>query len=567
MSITIPTKVSELVKLTWSDFEPAFKKLEKTTLTASNVEAWLSEWSRAAEAADEMSQRLYVARTVNTADEVADMGFNDFMDNIYPQLMEANQKLKEKLITSKLEPKGFEIPLRNMHAEFELFRSENLPLLAEEQKFNTQYDKIIGAQAVQWEGQEMTVTQLRPVYFEDDRSRREKAFRTVATRQLADRQVINENWQNVLALRLKIARNAGEPDYRAWKWQDMLRFDYTPEDSKKFQIAIEKAVVPVAKRLYEKRRKRLDLDTLRPWDLDVDPLKRPALHPYKTVEELKSTTSRMYHSVDETLGKNLDYMISHDLMDLENRKNKAPGAYCTNYNLIRKPFIFHNAVGIHDDVQTILHEGGHAMHVFESASLPYVQQLQVPMEFAEVASMAMELLASPYLEKEKGGFYSKKEAAQALGEHLERTINFWPYMAVVDAFQHWVYENPQKALDPANCDTAWGKLWDRFMVGVDWSGLDDYKVTGWQRKLHIHQIPFYYVEYGLAQLGAAQIWVNALKDQKKAVADYRHALSLGSTVTLPELYKAAGVRLAFDAETLDAMVNLMEQKIEELEKV
>jgi len=207
------------------------------------------------------------------------------------------------------------------------------------------------------------------------------------------------------------------------------------------------------------------------------------------------------------------------------------------------------------------------MHVFESASLPYVQQLQVPMEFAEVASMAMELLASPYLEKEKGGFYSKKEAAQALGEHLERTINFWPYMAVVDAFQHWVYENPQKALVPANCDASWGKLWDRFMVGVDWSGLDTYKVTGWQRKLHIHQIPFYYVEYGLAQLGAVQIWANALKDQKKAVADYRYALSLGSTVTLPELYKAAGVRLAFDAETLGAMVNLMEQKIKELEKV
>lgn len=567
MSITIPTKVDELVALTWIDFEPAFHDLEQTALTAGNIESWLSAWSRATEAVEELKERLYVAKAVNTVDEIAEKGFNDYMEHIYPRYMESSQKLKEKLLENGLKPKGFEIPLRNIRAEFELFRSVNLPLLAEEQKFNTQYDKIIGAQSVPWDGQEVTVTQLRPVYFEEDRNRREKALRTAATRQLADRQAINENWRRVLALRMQIAKNAGKPDYRAWKWQEMLRFDYTPEDSKSFQDAIEKSVVPVAARLYEKRRQRLGVDTLRPWDLDVDPLKRPALRPYQTVDELKATTSRIYHAVDETLGRHLDYMITHDLMDLENRHNKAPGAFCTTYSQIRKPFIFHNAVGIHDDVQTMLHEGGHAMHVFECEALPYFQQLNPPMEFAEVASMGMELLASPYLEKEKGGFYSKKEAAQALGELLERNINFWPYMAVVDAFQHWVYENPQKALEPANCDAAWGGYWDRFMVGVDWSGLEDYKVTGWQRKPHIHQVPFYYVEYGLAQLGAAQIWSNALKNQASAVANYRHALSLGTTVTLPELYKAAGARLAFDAGTLGEMVSLIEKKIIELEQV
>lgn len=567
MTVKIPTQVNELVKFSWADFKPDFEKLEKSNLSPSTVVDWLLEWTRAAEALDELSQRLYVARTVNTIDEVAEKGYSNFMENIYPHWMEESQKLKIKLIDSKLEPKGLEVPLRNLRTEIKLFRSENLHLQAEEQNFNTTYDKIVGKQTVQWEGEEKTVTQLRPVYFEADRSRREKAFRMVAARQLADRQAINENWKNVLALRLKIARNAGDPSYRSWKWQELLRFDYTPEDSKNFQKAIEKAVVPVALRLYQKRQKRLGLDVLRPWDLDVDPLQRPALHPYKTIQELKDATSRMYHAVDETLGKNLDYMISHDLMDLENRNNKAPGAYCTMYGQIRKPFIFHNAVGIHDDVQTMLHEGGHAMHVFESASLPYYQQFQVPMEFNEVASMGMELLASPYLEKEKGGYYTKKEAAQALGEHLERAINFWPYMAVVDSFQHWVYENPELALDPANCDAFWTSQWDRFMVGIDCSGLDDYKMTGWQRKPHIHQVPFYYIEYGLAQLGAVQIWANALKDQKKAVADYRHALSLGGTVTLPELYKAAGARLAFDAETLGEMVELMERKIEELEKV
>lgn len=284
---------------------------------------------------------------------------------------------------------------------------------------------------------------------------------------MKDREAINENWTQALALRLRIAKNADLPDYRAWKWRELGRFDYTPADCKKFQKSILKAVVPVAQKLYEKRRKLLGVETLRPWDLNVDPWNRPALHPYKTTDDLKSTISRIYHAVDEVLGKNMDYLIENNLMDLENRKNKAPGAYCTSFNLIRKPFVFLNAVGIHDDVQTMLHEGGHAMHVFATAHLPYVQQLQVPMEFAEVASMGMELLASPYLEKDKGGFHTKKGAAQALGELLEQNIYFWAYMAVVDSFQHWVYENPDRALDPANCDVEWSRQWDRFMVGVD----------------------------------------------------------------------------------------------------
>lgn len=567
MPLKIPAKVSELVKISWKDFETDFQKLEHTSLNSKTIEKWLDSWTQAAEGLDELSQRLYVAKTVNTADEAAEKGFQNFMVNIYPHWMETSQNLKEKLLNSGVKPKGFDIPLRNIRAEFKLFRAENLPLLADEQNFNTTYDKIVGSQTILWEGEEKTVTQLRPVYFETDRSRREKAFRAVMTRQLSDREAINQNWKNVLALRLKIAANTGDPSYRSWKWQELLRFDYTPEDSKNFQKAIERAVVPAAKKLYEKRCARLGLDTLRPWDLDVDPLKRPALKPYQTVDELKKTTVGIFKSVHPELGKDLAYITAHDLMDLENRKNKAPGAYCTMYGQIRKPFIFHNAVGIHDDVQTMLHEGGHAMHVFESAPLRWYQQLNVPMEFAEVASMGMELLASPYLEKAKGGFYNKKETAQAVGEHLERAINFWPYMAVVDGFQHWVYENPEGALDAHNCDSTWGGLWDRFMVGIDWSGLEDYKVTGWQRKPHIHQVPFYYVEYGLAQLGAVQIWANALKDQKKAVADYRHALSLGGTVTLPELYQAAGARLAFDAETLGAMVDLMVEKIEELEKI
>jgi oligoendopeptidase F len=247
-----------------------------------------------------------------------------------------------------------------------------------------------------------------------------------------------------------------------------------------------------------------------------------------------------------------------------NRKNKASGAYCTSYSFIHSPFIFANSVGIHDDVQTLLHEGGHSIHDFETFALPYFQQRHAPTEFAEVASMGMEDLASLYLAKSKGGFYSDRDAARAMLDNLDTNLRFWPYMAMVDSFQHWVYENPEKSIDPANCDACWADQEKRFRPHLDWSGYEDVMKTGWQRKDHIHSSPFYYIEYGLAQLGATQIWRNALSDQAKAVQNYRRALQLGCTVPLPDLFSAAGAQLDFGTETLGGLVSLMESKMEEL---
>jgi oligoendopeptidase F len=417
-----------------------------------------------------------------------------------------------------------------------------------------------------WEGQELTITQLYPVFQEIDREKRERAWRLSAERQLADRQAIGELWGRMLTLRSRIAKNADLPDYRAYRWSELLRFDYTKEDCYSFHRAIEQVVVPAARALYEKRRQRLGLKSLRPWDLDVDPFSRPPLRPYQTIEELESKTSAIFHQVDPQLGAYFDRMRSEKLLDLDNRKGKAPGAYCTAYEAAEVPFIFANSVGLHDDVQTLLHEGGHAFHVFESVHLAH-QQIEVPLEFCEVASMGMELLAAPYLTTDRGGFYTADEAARARIETLEFNLRFWPYMAVVDAFQQWVYDNPTKSSDPATCDSQWAELWDRFMIGVDWSGLEDEKVTGWQRKLHIHTVPMYYVEYGLAQLGAVQVWRNALGDQAGAVAAYRRALSLGGTVTLPQMFAAAGAKFAFDEEILGQAVDLIMKTIAELEQV
>jgi oligoendopeptidase F len=567
MSDQLPLTAQEFMSWGWDQIEPFFQELEASRLDDDHLEAWLLGWTRLANLIQEAYARLYVATTVNTNDAGAEGRFQAFLDDILTPARASEQKLKEKLLQSGLKPAGFDIQLRNMQTEADLFREENLPLLSEEQKLNTHYDQIIGAQTVPWGGKELTILQLVPILQDTDREKRERAWRLGAERQLADRKAINELWAELLAVRLKIAANAGMPDYRAYRWHEMLRFDYHPQDCLAFHQAIEAVVVPAAERIYEKRRKQLGVERLRPWDLDVDPLGRPPLRPFQSIDELEAGAQRIFNWVDAQLGAYFQTMRQESLLDLDNRKGKAPGGYCIEYPVARRPFIFANSVGLHNDVQTLLHEGGHAFHAFESSHLPYNQQLQVPSEFAEVASMGMELLAAPYLGKSQGGFYSEADAARARIEHLETSICFWPYMAVVDAFQHWVYRHPQQSVHPDQCDAQWGSLWQRFMRGQDWSGLDAEMVTGWQRKLHIHQIPFYYVEYGLAQMGAMQVWRNALQDQGAAVKAYRQALSLGSTVSIPELYRTAGAKFTFDARTLGELVHLAEETIQRLEAV
>ena len=562
----IPADPQIWMKWTWKDFEPYDAELASTELSADNLEEWLQAWSSFAETVDEVYNRLYAAITANTADAQIKERYDAFLDHIYPAALQSEQNLKKKLLESRLEPAGFEVTLRNMRAEADLFREANLPLLSEEQKLNSEFDKIVGAETVEWEGKELTLTQLLPIYNETDRTRREKAWRLSLGRQLADREAINRLWVQLLDLRLKLAGNAGKPNYRAYRWQNLLRFDYTPEDCLRFHKAIEEAVVPAASRIYARRRQRLGVENLRPWDLNVDPMGRAPLAPYKDPQELITKTGHVFDHVDPVLGEHFRTMVAGGLLDVENRKNKAPGAYCTTFARSRLPYIHLNAVGIHLDVATMLHESGHAFHVFETNTLPYFHQRATTAEFAEVASMGMELLASPYLDERAGGFYSPADTSRARIEQLESIILFWPYMAVVDAFQHWVYMHPADAHDSHACDARWAELWRRFMPGVDWSGLEEFMETGWHRKLHIHTAPFYYVEYGLAELGAVQIWRNSLEDAPAAVAAYRSALALGGTEPLPELFRRAGARLAFDTHTLQTAVQLMENTILKLDQ-
>jgi oligoendopeptidase F len=559
----LPRTALDAMDWMWADYDPYYDELAERPINADTVGAWLADWTRIGDLFGEVYTRLHVARTRDTTDADISARFERLLDDLLPQVEAAEQVLKQKLLDSSLEPAGFEIPLRNMRTEAALFREANLPLLSEEQKLRAEYDKIIGAQTVTWQGEEITLTRLKPVYESDDRALREEAWRLASARQLADRDALNALWVKNMDLRGRIAANASEPDYRAYMWKAKLRFDYTPEDCETFQNAIEEVVVPAAKRIHEKRRAQLGLSSVRPWDLDVDALGRPALHPYDTIDDLIAKAATVFHHVDPRLGRYFDIMRQRDLLDLDNRKGKAPGGYNASYDTEKVPFIFMNAVGVSDEVRTITHEGGHAFHVFETNDLPYKEQKNVPLEFAEVASMSMELLASPYL----NAFYNEADVARHRVEHIEKILLFWPYMAVVDAFQHWAYTHPQDGRDPAQCDAQWGELWGRFMPGEDWSGLDDAMQTGWHRKQHIFRRPFYYVEYGLAQLGAVMVWKNALADQAVAVKNYRKALSLGYTRPLQELFKAAGARFAFDASALREAVDLLEGKLAELEAI
>jgi oligoendopeptidase F len=563
----LPINAASILALTWSDYEPHYIELESRPLSNENIETWLNDWSTLAATADEHYWRLYIATTVNTADQSIEEQFNRYIEEIQPAVKTAEQKLKDKLLASGLSPKSFETALRRMRAEAEIFTEKNLPLLAEEQKLGTEYNKLIGSLTVEWEGEERTLAQMFPLLMETDRSLRQRAWEMIWARRIKERQHINELWEKILAMRTRIAENAGMPNYLAYTWKQKFRFDYSPEDCKSFHAAIEQVVVPAAQRVYERSRQRLRVDSPRPWDLNVEPHAATPIKPYESIEEFKSRSRAIFEQVDPVLGGYFQTMIDEELLDLDSRKNKAPGGYSLGLHVAHRPFIFMSTTNTTMDVETILHEGGHAFHEFERAHVHFYQRGEnyLPQEFGEVASMGMELLASPYLTKACGGFYTESEATRAMINNLESIIKLWPYIALVDSFQHWIYENPGESSNASKCEEKWAELWDRFMPGIDYSGLEQFKKTYWHRQQHIFLSGYYWVEYGLAQIGAVQIWANARNDQKKAVADYRKALALGATVPVPELFATAGAKFAFDAETLKTAVDLMEEVIGEME--
>jgi oligoendopeptidase F len=390
---------------------------------------------------------------------------------------------------------------------------------------------------------------------ETDRALRQEAWELTARRRLQVADRIEDLFEQLLKLREQIATNAGFPNYLEFAFKARGRFDYTPEDCRKFHEAIEKEVMPVLRQLQARRRKKLGVPALRPWDLSVDPSNQPPLRPFENVESLVSRTADIFTQLDASLARDFRLMREKHLLDLENRKGKAPGGYQSTLAESRLPFIFMNAVGMQRDVETILHEAGHAFHALATREEDIHAYRSAPIEFCEVASMSMELLGNEFIEN----FYAPGEAKRARRKHLEGIVDIFPWIATVDAFQHWIYSHPGHTR--ADRQRAWLELMDCFGGDVDWSGHEQARANLWHRQLHIFLHPFYYVEYGIAQLGALQVWFNSKKDKARALAAYHRGLALGGSRPLPELFEAAGCRFDFSRQTVQPLVQLVQSEL------
>ncbi|PAW89368.1 MAG: peptidase M3 [Pedosphaera sp. Tous-C6FEB] len=549
----------------WSQIAPLFDQLDARApqcQTVAELEQWILDQGELAAALDQEGSQRYIAMTCHTDSPEAEQAYLQFVEQIEPELKPRQFKLAQLYLTHplrrQLDPRRYEVYDRDTALRVELFREENIPLETEESKLAQQFQKLSGSLTVNFRGEEKTLVQMGRYLEEPDRALREEAWRLVAQRRLQEADKFEENFEALLVLREKIARNAGFPNYRAYAFRAKGRFDYTPEDCLKFHAAVETEIMPVVRLLQAERKRQLGVDSVRPWDTAVDPLNRPPLRPFTEVDEMVERTQRVFDHLDAGLAGGFRTMRDLKLLDLANRKGKAPGGYQATLAEARLPFIFMNSVGLQRDVETMLHEAGHAFHTLAAKDEDLYGYRSAPIEFCEVASMAMELLGNQHLEE----FYPTTEANRARKTHLEGIINFFPWMATVDAFQHWIYTHPGHTR--AERKAAWVALMDRFGGDVDWSGHEAARAHHWHRQLHIFIHPFYYVEYGIAQLGALQVWANSHRNAAQALRDYQAGLALGGSRPLPELFAAAGCRFDFSAETVRPLVALVRSELAKL---
>ncbi len=546
----------------WSAIEPLLDRLEAGldgVGTAGELEAWLLDWGEVSAGLNEESARRYIAMTCHTEDAEAEKAYLHFVENIEPRLKPRQFVLERKYlehpVRGRLPAGRYEVFDRMIGVHVALYRDENVPLETEEARLGQQYQKLSGSLTVSFRGEERTLVQMGRYLEEPDQGLRKEAWEAVARRRLAERDAFDDQFDALLGLRDRMARNAGFANYRDYAFKARGRFDYGPAECEAFHDAIEAEIVPVLRELQAERRRQLGLERLRPWDLSVDPLNRPPLRPFDHVDRLVEGTQTVFDRLNGDLAAQFRRMRELRLLDLDNRKGKAPGGYQSSLPEARQPFIFMNAVGQHRDVETLLHEAGHAFHTVATQEEDLYAYREAPIEFCEVASMAMELLGGEHLD----AFYGPGECRRARREHLEGVVETFPWIATVDAFQHWLYTHPGH--DRAERRQAWNRLMDRFGGDVDWVGWEEARSHSWHRQLHIFLYPFYYVEYGIAQIGALQVWMNAKRDAGRALADYRRALGLGGGRPLPELFEAAGCRFAFDRETLRPLAELLRREL------
>ncbi len=554
MATTVPPSISDFVPADldasrWENLDPLYRALLDRPLNCDGcLQRLLLDRSELDAAASEAHTNLYTHMTCHTLDERAKAAYLDFVENVEPMLKKVGFELDRRIVQSphaaNLDDRRYEVLLRDLKTDVEIFREANIPLQTEETKLDQQFDEISGAMMVDFRGEERTLPRMAKFLEGTDRPTREAAWRGIWERRARDRARLDDIFETMIELRGRIAANAGFANYRDYTFQRRHRFDYTPADCRSFHEAAETVCVPLLRQLNDQRAESLRIDPLRPWDLAVDVNGRPPLRPFEDVEELVTRTSRLFHRMEPSLGVMFDTMRGGDCLDLDSRKGKAPGGYQAHRDRSRKPFIFMNAAGLHRDLDTMVHEAGHAFHSILCDGEPLLHYRHAPIEFAEVASMTMELFAFPYL----GEFYDDAQQARAVRKRLEDLAALLPWIATIDAFQHWIYTHPHHGRDDRTA--CWIELDRRFGPAVSWDGLEEYRQMSWQRQGHLFGVPFYYIEYGIAQLGALQLWLQFKRDRSKAIDNYKQALSLGGSRPLPELFEAAQLDFNFGPETM-----------------
>lgn len=542
--------------------EPFFQELlERPVQNLNDFDNWLKDRSELDAVLEEDMAWRYIRMSIHTQDEQLREAYNFFVSKIQPELAPLEDQLNQKLMAlpfleQRADP-AHQIYFRSVRTALELFREENIALQAALSEEAQQYGAVSAAQSIAHDGKTLTMQQAAQLLKEKDETLRQHIFEKMAAVRRKDREQLDTLFTSLIQKRQQLAQNAGFANFRDYKFVEMGRFDYTKEDCFAFHEAIKTHIVPLVKEIQAEKLRKLGKNLFKPWDLDVDPEGKPALQPFKTGAEMLAGTIQMFDRIDPYFGDCLRVMDQLGHLDLDSKQGKAPGGY--NYPLyeIGVPFIFMNAVGSQRDLETMVHEGGHAIHSFLSRDLSLTAFKNLPSEVAELASMSMELLSMPQWSE----FYEPQAQQRAMREQIEGTLKVLPWIAQIDAFQHWIYENPTHTRQERSAH--WIQLTQDFGTGlVDWTDYEDLIECSWQRQLHLFEVPFYYIEYGIAQLGALGVWKNSLANKQRAIEQYKNALSLGYTAPMSTIYETAGVPFDFSSERLQTLAQFIKEQLE-----
>lgn len=550
---------------TWNTLRPYFEDLKNRPLDSpEKLEQWLSDFSELEAVISEDASWRQIKMTCDTENKALEESFTYFCLEIEPKMkpyfFELNQKLLACTYTELLDKSQFFPYLRSVKNAVELYRKENVPLQADLSILAQQFGVISGQMTIHFQDKEYTIQQAARFLQNPERNIRETVFRKIAARRLEDTEKLNTLFDKLLEKRQQVAENAGFDNYRDYKFRELGRFDYTPEDCFQFHEAVKEHILPLQKMLTLHRKTRLGLEVMRPWDTDAEPENIKPLHPFETGKELAEKSIEVFGRLRPFFSSCLQTMVAMNRLDLESRKGKAPGGYNCPLAETGVPFIFMNAAGTVGDVITMMHEGGHAVHSFLSHPLRLSAFKEYPMEIAELASMSMELFTMEYWNV---FFGNEDELHRAQLEEMERIISVLPWIATIDKFQHWLYTNPGHTAEKRK--ENWLAILNEFSTGaVDWSGFEDYRAHFWQKQLHLFEVPFYYIEYGIAQLGAIAMWRQYRENKEQALDNYMEALSLGYTKTLRELYETAGIRFDFSPAYIHELGSFVKERLAEM---